>query len=709
MEYEDREEKSLSDDEKKEIIEEALERWERSVNAERDNHDRARQAIQFCIGNQWPDDVRAQRENDPHGRRPCLTLDKVNQYIKQIENDQRKQRPAIQVSAVDDKADVKTAKKYRGLIRNIEYQSNAEVAYDTGMHHSVNGGFGYWHIYADYPEEDVFYQELYIGQIKNRFSVRLDSERQMPDGSDSKWGFIEEMMFHDDFKEEYPEASCEEWKGTDHNNYAQTWLLENKIRVVNYYRLKEEEKEIALLADGQVVESKEYEDCTVETHPQYYYAQDDDPESPESEISQQKIPIIKTRKRIAKQLCWYKLTALDVLDYRELPGKYIPIVETIGNEEDIDGISHKSGLVEPAMDGQRLYNYDASAYVETVALQPKSPYVAADQQIEDYADDWEEANVSSIPVLRYKAIQVGNRIVAPPQRQTPPVAPSGWVQAMNQHEHDIQASLGMYNPSIGASEKTKSGRALYAEQEEADTGTFHYQDNLKMSIAHTGRILVDLIPYYYDTKRIIRILGDDDKEEMIQVDPEQEEAYKNQVVNESGGEQTTEIFNFGVGRYDVTVSSGPSFSSKRKEIVEVLSQVISGNPQMMSLVGDFFFSNMDWDGAEEVAERLRRSLPPELQVIGEDGEMQGPNQKFLAIIEQMKQKIMELEQGQEAQKQQVEAAKVEVDRDKVALEREKLDKENKEMVSDEVIQQLVTDIAIIKNGLRTLMTGEDNA
>jgi len=88
---------------------------------------------------QWPADIRAQREAEG---RPCLTIDRLGPVIRQVVNDSRQNKPSIKVHPADSGADVDTAEVINGLIRNIEYTSNADVAYDTAVETAVGGNIG---------------------------------------------------------------------------------------------------------------------------------------------------------------------------------------------------------------------------------------------------------------------------------------------------------------------------------------------------------------------------------------------------------------------------------------------------------------------------------------------------------------------------------------------------------------------------------------
>ena len=667
------------------IIVEAKERYKEAIEASGDNHERAKEAIKFRNLEQWPDEVKRNRENDPDGARPTLVLDKINQFIRQITNDQRQNRPAIRVRPVDDFADIDTAKVFQGIVRHIEDRSNAEHAYDTAFEHAVDGGFGYWRIITDWCDEDSFEQEILIKRIRNRFSVTIDAACVEPDGSDMEYAFIAESLTEHEFENQFPGKSKIDW---DFEKDKQSlWLNDDQVTIAEYYKIVSKTEKIVLLDDGSVLAKTDYEGGAEDA---YVFALNEMGVIAPTENKKQ---VVRERETERKKIKWYKLNNQEILDEKDVLGKYIPVVQVLGNELDVEGDVYKTGVIRPAMDAQRMYNYASSAYVEQVALAPKSPYIAADGQVEDFEGEWADANRRNISTLRYKPISVDGVMVPPPIRQASPQVPTGWAAQLGNFEHDIQGAMGMYNPAIGADASEKSGKAIQLRQREGDTSTFHFIDNLSRSISHTGRILVDIIPQIYDTPRIARILGEDSQPDMVRIDPGQEMA-KREKKDQEGHIET--IYNLNVGKYDVTVSTGPSFTTKRQEAAEMMTQMVNGNPDMMRLIGDKMFMNMDWHGAEEVAERMKKLLPPELQDT-EEGDQQV--QQAMQIIEQMKGKMQEMAQGKEMRELKVKEEEVRIKG--YEAETKRLEVEQKG--SEEDINQLAEAVTILSGQVEQIM------
>lgn len=561
------------------ILEEAREQFKVASEYWQEDREAALDDLKFRAGKQWPDAIQTQRERD---KRPCLTVDKLSQYVRQIVNDGRQNRPSIKVRPVDSGADVPTAEVMQGLIKHIEDQSNADAAYDTALDSAATCGFGYFRVLTDYVHDDTFDQEIYIRRIRNPMSVMIDPNSQEADGSDMKFAFIVEDMPEEDFKAKYPGKTTTDFE-TD--STAAAWFGET-VRVAEYWWVVDEERIVYLLQDGTTVEGKEFDMLE------------------ESGLSLS--DRVKSKRNIPKRVVKYcKMSGKEFLEEPQAwPGRYIPLLVVWGNEIDIEGAVIHTGIIRPAKDPQRLYNYSRSAFAERVALTPKAPWVAAEGQVEEYEDDWKTANTDNHSVLRYRPMAIGGTQVPPPQRTSASDIPSGFAQDMQLAEHDIQAAIGMYSASLGAPSNERSGKAIMARQKEGDTGTFHYHDNLNRAIRHCGRILVDLIPKIYDAKRIIRTLGYDGTPEQVQLDPAAMTA------SQKMGMQM--VYNLSMGRYDVAISSGPSYNTLRVEAAESMANMVQAQPALMTVVGDLMVKNMDWPGAEEIAARLHQMLPPQI-------------------------------------------------------------------------------------------------
>lgn len=616
--------------EDKDILEEAKTRFKRCVDDHEEERAKQLDDLVFCEIDQWPPEVRAARENDITGARPCLTIDKVNQYIVQVCNEMRKNRPAIKARPVDDFADVKTAEVFQGVIRRIEDNSSADIAYLTAGESAVKIGEGYFRFVTAFEDETSFNQEVIVKPVSDTFSVYL-GPHTMPDGSDAEYGFILEDMPRERFKREFPDAKSDENDFTSGMGAAdfKYWTNGETVRVCEYFYFDFEKVEIVQIEDGSVMPKSDYDDFVARM------AIEDALTLPPE--------VINSRQTTLKKTKWCKLTGLEVLEKQDWAGKYIPIVKVEGKAATVKGKRRYKGLVRQAKDSLRAYNYWMSTITEKLALSPKTPFIGAEGQFEGHEAKWAKANTTNYAYLEYKPTEVNGMALPAPQRQAPAALESAMIQQLSVIEHDIQTSLGMFKASVGQADPQQSGRALLALQSQTDTGTFHFPDNVATSIRHGGRILIDLIPKIYDTPRIVRVLGEDGESGSASIDPSQPEAMTERR-DMMGNIQT--IYNLGVGKYDVTATVGPSYATKRMEQSEVMAQIMQGHPELMSVVGDLLFKSMDWPMADKIAERLKKSLPPQLQDT-EEGKQEIPPQ-IQAAMQQIEQQNQMLDQKAQA-------------------------------------------------------------
>jgi hypothetical protein len=575
--------------------------------------------VRFCAGDQWPVDVQNSRVLES---RPCLTINKVDAYVRQICNQIRQQRPRIKVQGMNNEADAKLADILSGVCRHIEYQSSADVAYDTASEYAVKMGWGYFRVMTDYISPDSFEQEIYIRPIDNPFTVYFDPNSQLPDGSDAERCLITTVVSKKTFRAMYPGKDDGQGftsRGTGDSDSE--WVTKEDVRIAEYFYTVRTPAKLVLLSDGTSVF-------------------DDELPAPEV-LAEAGITIIEKRDTYKKQIKWCKLTAMEILEERDWAGKYIPVIPVYGQSCIIDAKHKKFGLVRMAKDPQRMYNYWTTALTESVALAPKAKWVMAEGQDEGHENEWAQANIKAMPVLRYKQTDTEGRQAPAPQRLQPEPPPAGIVTATQGMSNDLMTVVGIYDPSQ-LPQGNMSGKAIAGQQQQVDMVNFHYYDNLTRSIAYCGRIILDLIPKIYDTERVMRIIGADEKPEIITLNQ--------RVTTEEGVEKI--LNDVSVGRYDVVMDTGPGFATKRGEAVEAMMTLLAADPNLMATAGDLIFRNMDFPGADIIADRMAATNP--LAQIDEKSDIPPQVQMQLAqskqMIDQLQQQLqqmgMDLKYGQ---------------------------------------------------------------
>jgi hypothetical protein len=627
----------------RDTLDEMRSRYTMAIAAFSDSREDELDDLRFMAGSpdnqwQWPADVLATRgavQGQTINARPCLTINKLPQHVRQVTNEQRQNRPSGKVIPADDKADVEVAAIYDGMVRHIEYMSDADVAYDTACENQVTYGEGYIRVLTEYCDEDSFDQDLRIGRVRNSFSVYMDPMSQDPTGADAEWCFITQDITKQEYERDYPDAaplSSILASGVG-DQYLSQWLTEDTLRIAEYFYYK-------------------HEDATLNLYPGNQSFFDGSPE--DKNMKEMGLKPIKSRRVDRKKVMWMKTNGFESLEEREWAGKWIPVVRVIGNEFEVEGQIYISGLVRNAKDAQRMYNYWTSQEAEMLALAPKAPFIGYGGQFEGYEMQWKTANTTNWPYLEVNPdVTDGMGAVLPlPQRAAPPLPQTGLIQAKMGASDDIKSTTGQYDSSLGATSNERSGRAILAREKQGDTGTYHYVDNLARAIRHITRQLVDMIPKIYDTERIARIVGLDGEVDMVKINPQQPNPV-NEIRDMNTGIVIEKIYNPGVGRYDVVVTTGPSYMTKRQEAMDAMSQILQGNPQLWSVAGDLFVKNMDWPGSEELAARLAKTIDPKLLEDGDkDPALQAAEQQMQAMgaeLDQMAQMMQNFQKSVEVQ------------------------------------------------------------
>jgi hypothetical protein len=571
-----------------ERINQAIKFWRFVNDADAMNRAEALSDLKFAAGDQWPVEIQNSRNLEA---RPCLTINKVDAYCRQVENQQRQQRPRIKVHPVNDDADYKIAQIIQGIVRHVEVNSNADTAYDTAFSNAVRMGWGYWRINTDYVREDSFDQEIFIEPIDSPFTVYFDPNSVLPDGSDANYCLITTVLDKKIFRDMYPDAD-------DGANFQQrstgdstaAWVTKEDIRLAEYFYFEREKARLFLLSDGSTMFA--------------------DGQDFEQRVAAAGLMVVSSRESYRKVLKWIKMTAMEVLEERTLPNRYIPVVPCYGAQVVVDGKRKKYGLVRFAKDPQRMYNFWRTSMTESVALAPKAKWLLAEGQDEGHENEWALANIKSTPVLRYKQTDIEGRQAPVPTRIQPEPPPDGIMTSAAAIASDLQMVIGILDPNQLPSGNI-SGKAIQGQQSQVDLNNFHFYDNLTRSLKHTGRIILDLIPHIYDTQRVMRIIGDDGQPDLVTVN---QMAATGEILN-----------NITVGQYDVIMDAGPGYLSRRQAAVDSMAPLMTTNAELFKIAGDLFFRNLDFPGADTIADRLaamnplanvdtKSDIPPEAQM-----------------------------------------------------------------------------------------------
>lgn len=548
------------------ILRLARERYSQGIDGDSENRDRDLEDRKFYKGDQWN-----RRDKDLRANRPTLTVNRLPQFVKQITGEMRQNKPAIRVLPVDDRTDPKLAEVYSAIIRHIESQSDAHRTYAKTGEQAVIGGIGWFRILTDYANDKSFDQEIRIKHIRNPLSVVVDPGAVELTRCDMEWAIVSELLTEEQFRRLYPDANLSGWPSDDESYTG--WRIDNTVRVAEYWFREEYDRDLYLLSDG----STRYGDEDVD---------------PEAMLALQ---VVAERKVKAKRVKCIKTNGHEVLERYDWVGSYIPLIPVIGEEIEAGDEVFRHGLIYHARDAQKSYNFARSAMVEHIAGQPKAPWLATAAMVKNHVAEWQSVNTGNPPVLLYDPDpQAPGQM---PQRSQPPTFASAWYQEALTADGDMKATTGIYDASLGKQSNETSGRAIMARDQQGETASYVYVDNLSAAIRHAGMILLEIIPHIYTGERVVRMIGEDGAIE----------GYERINTMMPDGTPFNDI---SVGQFDLEVTTGPAFSTKRQEAAERMMALVQAVPAVGQVGADMIVKALDMPYGDKLADRLAIALVP---------------------------------------------------------------------------------------------------
>lgn len=620
------------------ILAEAKERFRRCQAFETQSRSNYRSDMAFGYGDsinqsQWEGDVIDARSSQG---KPVLTMNRTKNYCYQILNDAKAHPIDIEVRAVGNGASHAAAECYEGLIRHIAYRSNSIAVYDKALHDCVFGGIGWFRITTAYAGHESWDQELFITPVKDAMSVYVDPFCTERNCSDARFGFV----FSDQDKSEFLKTYGKKYKNIVgdlpfdmETEGDDLWVREDRIRICEYFRRQFESDTLHLLDDGSSVKESDYDDPAM-------------------------LDMIRQRSQQSREISkprveWYLIAGSKIIDQGTFPSQYIPLVKVCAVETMIDGQLDRVSHVRSLRDSQVSYNYFSSSGVEYIANQSRSPWIADVASIEGLETYWRDSNTKSYSVLPYRGRGDDGQEIEAPRRADPPVYASGFLDGLKVAANEMELCSAQPEAIMGDPSNERSGVALEKRTRAAANSTYHFVWALAQAVEHAGRILIDAIPQVYDTERTLKILAQDGTQTTIAIDPNAPQAHM--PVPALDGEsldpqQVAAVLNPAIGEYSIIASSGEAFESRRMEFVKSMLDVMAQAESIAPLCLDLVVRHMDFPGSEEVADRLRRMVPP--QALGTvDPQIQQLQMQLAAqhqLLQQQQQELFQAKQKAES-------------------------------------------------------------
>ncbi len=579
----------------KDLLTTLRDRYKKATEADHENRRDALEDLKFCYepGAQWDEVVKTDR-----GNRPALEFNKVRVTVKRVINDMRSQRPAGKVRPTED-ADKPTAEAVEGLIRNIWANSDGDSVIDQAAEYQVAGGMGAWRIVTRYSRDDAWDQDIAVEAIPNPFCLYKDPASKDPTGRDAEYWILTTRMSKTAYEAKWPKAEVTSFEGDEFDD--EEWADDDSVRVCEYWYREPVQDTVLLLSDGRSVAQSSLTPEQV------------------TQFQAEGITVVKSREVQRYQVKMVIASGSAILERADWAGSYFPFVMIYGDALVIDGAPKWWGLVRHAKDAQRAYNYSRTLAVESVALAPQAKWWATAAQAQGHTEKWAEAHKKNFPFLLFNA---DPQNPGAPQRMGGADIPAAWINEIQLSSEDIKGTTGIFDASLGARTNETSGVAIRQRQMEGSLATWNFSENLARGIRRTWELLVDLIPRVYDTQRNIRVLGHDGAEKYM-------------TVNDGAVDLSR-------GKYDVTVTVGPNFATQRQEAAETYMALAQANPAVMGVAGDLVFKAVDLPYADEIANRMKAMLPPQIQQMEAQGAKVDPQVMLaMAQVDQANQMVQQ--------------------------------------------------------------------
>lgn len=629
---EDREFAAISD---ADIWEEAKDRLQIAAEAYSENRKRAKAAMLFREGDQWDHDVITSASEDS----PELTINLTDAFVRRVVNNIKQQRPRGKCHPVGDGADIELAEILNGIGRHVETRSEADIAYDLAAERAVDAGEGYFRLVAEYEGPRSFRKDLRILPIRNIFSVHMDPGAIMPSGADQNWCLISTLMKRQEYKRRYPNAKNVNWNDIDHNGARLDWESKEHIRLAEYFRIREKPETLYQVFTKQGQEHMLYRsELLAQTRTKSI-------EDAVDKLTEAGVRVVSERESVKRQVEWFRLNGLVVVERQEIPGQYIPVFRVDGNAVDIDGMIRRRGMVAAMMDPQRMVNYGEVAKIKRLGLAPKAPWVAAEGQLDGHPE-WDDANQKSYSVLTYKpvVIETGSLpiMIPPPARQEPTQIEAGFSEFVQGMRSNLVAVAGMPNEP-GQDQQggvVVSGKAIDRRQWLSDQSHFQYYDHTVQAIAQCWRVIVEWIPVYFsEPGRMQRIIGEDSTPQMVALNQQDPDSGENKLKND-----------LSIGRYDVVMDTGPGYDTKREEGAENMIELLK-IPALSEIIAktapDLVFRSIDHPYMQELADRLMAANPEGLKKV-----MDGMSSRAKSVIQSLANENAAIKQQLQAAQQE---------------------------------------------------------
>lgn len=579
------------------FLTEMREEYDLDIEFDRENREQALSDKKFAAGEQWDPIVLEQRKG-----LPCLTINTIPQFTAQLVGDWRESRRGIKVVAANDE-DKDAAEVRSELFREIENQSRATRVYSNSFESLVQCGDGAFRVSVETARNNVFDQDLFIRPIEDCLSVVWDRFSCDPTGKDAKRCFVNDRIPKTEYKRKYgsiPASTMQDNQQMRTDLEASGWVDDDSYQVTEYWRMIERTRLMSMFQNGEI-----------------FIINDDNID----ELMEKYGPPVKTRSTQVSYAQMHLCTGFDILSG---PHEYqltrLPIIRMTGRVVNVGGRRVRAGIVRDMKDSARMKNFHRSVAAEQLGYAPKAKWMATESAVEGREDTLRKAHLSRDPILIFNdEAEFGKNVL----RVDPPGIESALLNEAATNTQDMKDVTGIHDASLGIKSNETSGRAIMARQREGDVANLLYHDNANAAVLESADICNQLVPQIYDATRTLRVIGEDDRVKFVRInDP-----------------MDPDSIDMSKGMFDVIPQVGASYTTKRIEAAQSMMEAVQVYPDLMQIAGDLVANAQDWPGADKLASRLKKSIPPHLLGDDEEGGGTGISPEELQNLQQELQKL----------------------------------------------------------------------
>lgn len=555
--------------------------------------ERARNYLTFLYVDQWDVNIRQRREEISQ---PTMEFNKLTTIIRGILGEQRNNSPALTVRGVGKNVQQGTVDIYEGLIAEIHYDSDADIVYQVASKHALECGWGAARVVSEYEDPKTFKQCLRIKAIMDFQAAFWDPTAQEANKSDGDYCGVYTVLSSQKFKKLYPKIQNPQDVTGLTNNYYIRWNTRDTVMIAEIYCKKWYSKKLYQLSDGKELEEKDMKKV-MEMQDKFLEA------NPDADLlGFTPLEVVNERDVRDYKIKHIKFVQNAILEETDYPGKILPVVYFEGDSAVIDGEMIPIPYIQDAIDTQKLINYIGSEMAYAMLRSRKETVIGTPDMFAGFEEDW--MNPSRVQgYLEFNFDRQGNK----PEFIDPPVFNPAFLSAYNNSTQDLMQCLGRYEESRGQESNAISGRAINARQRAANNPVNLYNDNMQRGIKQIGKVLIDMVPHIYDSERTVMIRGRDNKSKAMDVNVQQ-----GYTMTPGGGIEPKVQNDLTTGKYDIEVRVDGSYDAQMSEAMDILIRLAQINPAIASLIPDLLAEVSGLENTQQLVERLRTLVPPQI-------------------------------------------------------------------------------------------------